>query len=551
MENISNSLVLQLSDVVLSPGSYVSTPRLNLHATSFTIATNVLLDSTEHRNIVLGNWSSNRNAYQLLFGIKAGGLPFISLRKDLPTNYSDPIKDLVNLTSNISVAANQWTHVAITFDWGVDYISPTATLYVDGQAAGSVSPKITPDPRIRNLYTLMPSPNSYLIGHKEDGTGKDDWFAGQLKDLRIYTTALTSDAILQLISTTTTKTWTKELVQEHARVAVMVEMYTLPFYLTVLSSIKNPDPVNKLPNSYYSILSICIEEMLHLQLAANLCIALDTQPIFTAPKYDGTPIPYLDPTNPTTGHHKLINVKLDALNETTLDLMLDIETPSGLEEERHPEPGVRAKIERVEDTLEQRWNMTYHLTPQYPYCTIGEMYEALVTGIKVVGEDQFSWKTTNQQSIWKKERFKQIIASFEDAENAIKTISLQGEGTTADEDSYAIPPDYRLGDEDLDSVSFNEYSHYERLLEIRNRERSVEHKFPDVYTATDGAPNQAQQKALQELQSRFANLLTDLDSMWNKGKEPNDSDVNFWKDMCDLLPAAEDCWKAGVVPKWS
>ncbi|MEW6497707.1 MAG: ferritin-like domain-containing protein [Cyanobacteriota bacterium] len=133
--------------------------------------------------------------------------------------------------------------------------------------------------------------------------------------------------------TTTTKTWTKELVQEHAKAAVMVEMYTLPFYLTVLSSIKYPsiqypDPDKKHP-AYNSILSICIEEMLHLQLAANLCIALDTQPIFTAPKYDGTPIPYLDPKNPTTGHHKLINVTLDSLNETTLDLMLDIETPSG------------------------------------------------------------------------------------------------------------------------------------------------------------------------------------------------------------------------------
>ena len=347
-----------------------------------------------------------------------------------------------------------------------------------------------------------------------------------------------------------TKTWTKELVQEHAKAAVMVEVYTLPFYLTVLSSIKDKEY-----SGYRSILSICIEEMLHLQLAANLCIALDTQPIFTAPKYDGTPIPYLDPKNPTTGHHKLINVTLDALNETTLDLMLDIETPSGLEEERHPEEGVRAKIHRAEDTLEARWNMTYHITPQYPYNTIGEMYEALVTGIKVVGEDQFSWKTTNQQSVWLKEPFKQIIASFEDVENAIKTISLQGEGTTADEDSYVIPPNYRLEGDDLDSGSLSEYSHYERLVEIRNRERSLDHKFPDVYTTTNGLPSkeqiEAQQKALQELQSGFANLLTDLDSMWNKGKVPNDSDVNFWKDMCGLLSTAEDCWKAGVVPKWS
>jgi rubrerythrin len=350
----------------------------------------------------------------------------------------------------------------------------------------------------------------------------------------------------------TTKKWTKELVQEHAKTGVMVEMYTLPFYLTVLSSIKN-----KKYSGYKSILSICIEEMLHMELAANLCIALDTQPIFTAPKYDGTPIPYLDPKNPTTGHHKLINVKLDSLNETTLDLMLDIETPSGLEEERHPKDGVRATIHRSEDTLEARWNMERHTTPQYPYNSIGEMYEALVTGIKVVGENQFSWKTTNQQALWPKpgsqydvEPFNQKIASFEDAENAIKTISLQGEGTTSNEGSCGIPPNYRLEGEGDDSGSLNEYSHYERLLKIRNQHtnqhRTLAHKFPDVYTTTDGSSSKEQQDALEALQSSFASLLTDLDSMWNKGSE-----ANFWDDMFKLLPAAVNCWKAGVVPKWS
>ncbi len=346
---------------------------------------------------------------------------------------------------------------------------------------------------------------------------------------------------------TTTKTWTKELVQEHAKAAVMVEMYTLPFYLTVLSSIKYSDPDKKDPD-YYSILSICIEEMLHLQLAANLCIALDTQPIFTAPKYDGTPIPYLDPKNPTTGHYKLINVKLDSLNETTLDLMLDIETPSGLEEERHPEDGARATIHRSEDTLQEKWNMEHHTTPQYPYNSIGEMYEALVTGIKVVGENQFSWKTTNQQALWPKEteKFTQIIASFEEAEDAIKTISLQGEGTTSNEGSYAIPPNYRLEGENYDSSSLNEYSHYERLLQIRNKVKTLDNKFPEVYTTTDASSSKDQQDALQALQSSFASLLTDLESMWNKGSE-----ANFWHDMFNLLPAAENCWKAGVVPKWS
>lgn len=341
--------------------------------------------------------------------------------------------------------------------------------------------------------------------------------------------------------TTTTKTWTKELVQEHAKTAVMVEMYTLPFYLTVLSSIKDTQSPG-----YKSILSICIEEMLHLQLAANLCIALDTQPIFTAPKYDGTPIPYLDPKNPTTGHHKLINVNLDSLNETTLDLMLDIETPNGLEDERHPEDGVQAIIHGSEGTLEEKWNMEHHTTPQYPYSSIGEMYDALVAGIKIVGENQFSWKTTNQQALWEKESFKQLITSFEDAEDAIKTISLQGEGTTSDKESYAVPPHYRLEGESMDSGSLNEYSHYERLLEIKNQQGTLDSKFPEVYITTDGSSSKEQLDALQALESSFANLLTDLDSMWNKG-----SVANFWDDMFKLLPAAVNCWKAGVIPKWS
>ena len=337
-----------------------------------------------------------------------------------------------------------------------------------------------------------------------------------------------------------TKQWTKELVQEHAQTAVKVELYTLPFYLTVLASIKD-----KKSDAYQSLLSICIEEMLHLQLAGNLCIALDTQPIFEAPKY-GNKIPYLDPDNTETGHHKLINAKLDALNNDTLSIMLDIETPSGLEEHRHPEEGIFRKIiDWVEHALEHRWNMDYHSTPQYPYSCIGEMYDALISGIRMVGEDKFSWKTTNQQKVWQKEEFKQIIASFEDAENAIKTISLQGEGTTANKDKFMIPPNYCLEDENDDPHGLNEYSHYERLLKIKNQ------GIPDVYPVVNNGQNQQeQQKALQGLQDSFAKLLGGMNQIWNKGEEM--SDDNFWNVMTgELIPNLEDCWKNGVVPKWS
>jgi hypothetical protein len=200
MANISNdSLVLQLASVVLPLGGYVSTPRLDLHATSFTVATKVFLDTTDNRNILLGNWSSNQNAWQLLFAINAGGRAAINLRKDLPTNGSDPTQDLVALVGSLPLVSKHWHHVAITFSWGSGYISPTATLYVDGKEAGTVSPEIKPDPRVHNPYTLKPSANAYLIGHKEDGTGKDEWFSGQLRDFRIYTVALTANDITQLL----------------------------------------------------------------------------------------------------------------------------------------------------------------------------------------------------------------------------------------------------------------------------------------------------------------------------------------------------------------
>lgn len=268
----------------------------------------------------------------------------------------------------------------------------------------------------------------------------------------------------QTASKPTTKQWTKELVQEHAQTAVKVELYTLPFYLTALASIKD-----KKSDAYKSVLSICIEEMLHLQLAANLCIALDTQPIFEAPIY-GKKIKYLDPDNKDTGDHKLINAKLRAFNQKTLDTMLDIETPNGLEEhpDRQKEPGKKI-IHWVEyEKFEEMWNMYKHETPNYPYSSIGEMYNALIVGIYKVGENQFSWNYKNQQVSWDKaptftKIFKQVVSNLHDAMEVVKLISLQGEGDT---DHKKIPAHYKL-DHELDFNAFNEYSHYERLLHIK------------------------------------------------------------------------------------
>ena len=198
MATTDNALLLQIATLVLPRGAYLSTSRMDLHATSFTIAAKVNLASTTTRNILLGNWGSAGNSWQLLFAVNAGGLPSISLRKDLLTNGSDPEQDLVLLTANAGVAAGAFRHIATTFDWGQDWIHPTAKLYVDGREAGSVSPTITPNSKVRNPYTLMPTRNPYLIGRKEDTSDDNSWFSGQITDLRVYCAALSAESIAAL-----------------------------------------------------------------------------------------------------------------------------------------------------------------------------------------------------------------------------------------------------------------------------------------------------------------------------------------------------------------
>ncbi|MCI5131169.1 MAG: hypothetical protein D3904_06510, partial [Candidatus Electrothrix sp. EH2] len=83
--------------------------------------------------------------------------------------------------------------------------------------------------------------------------------------------------------------WTKKLVQDHARVAVEIELYTVPFYTTVMTSIKDKES-----EAYKILRGILIEEMMHMQLAANLCVALDTIPQMRSPRYTDD-IPYLKP----------------------------------------------------------------------------------------------------------------------------------------------------------------------------------------------------------------------------------------------------------------
>jgi Ferritin-like len=316
-----------------------------------------------------------------------------------------------------------------------------------------------------------------------------------------------------------TQAWTAALVQGHAQACVTVELYTLPFYFTALTSITDTTSP-----AYGNVLSACMEEMLHLEMAANLCLALDTPPPFAAPIY-GTPIPYLDPDDPETNQYALVNAILGPLNQTTLDTMLNIETP-----------------EEVETGTDSG--------PTYPYDSIGEMYDALLDGINSVGwANLYVGNTTNQQAIFGATNFSETIDSLAAATTAIATINAQGEGqvvqpapvlpyTMAD---FPVPAANQLTVEPLDPTTWSPFAHFGRFVNIASA------PLPATYTGVDptGPLNPAQQAALTLLQGDFTTMLGALTTLWTTGGG------SLWPVMPKLSADATGCWQAGVIPMWS
>ncbi|WPD21654.1 MAG: ferritin-like domain-containing protein [Candidatus Electrothrix scaldis] len=325
------------------------------------------------------------------------------------------------------------------------------------------------------------------------------------------------------------KVWTKKIVQQHAKVAADVELYTIPFYTTVMTSIKD---VNS--EAYKIIQGILIEEMMHLQLASNLCVALDTTPQFNSPNFH-CDIPYLKPG-------VVLNADMEPLNENSLRVMLAIETP--------------------ESVLAGNGDSTPNGndTPQYPYSSIGEMYNALFTGIEKVGPEQFSWNTDDQHQFWVDQGYPQIISTPEEARQAVDAIEAQGEGghteqnindpnQASNSDNFLITPEeYQMNNTAPDGsfhipIELKKYCHYGRLLHIKNT------GIPETYTGTDNPTY----KANKELRVKLAMMLGTLNMLWlgDTFMPPGARWGMALQLMRDVGSLARECWENGVVPDWS
>jgi hypothetical protein len=76
--------------------------------------------------------------------------------------------------------------------------------------------------------------------------------------------------------------------KKHLQYAVDLEFWTIPYYLTALYSIREQSS-----QAFQLIRSVVDQEVLHLELAANIANAYGVNVKFTAPEYGGG-IPHLD-----------------------------------------------------------------------------------------------------------------------------------------------------------------------------------------------------------------------------------------------------------------
>lgn len=157
----------------------------------------------------------------------------------------------------------------------------------------------------------------------------------------------------------------KSAVRALAQAAINVELFTIPLYMSTMYSIHGMHQINSRDQSYYKgrewpgratradpasdeepasaeafniIFSVFIQEMLHLQMAANIATALGLEPSFTSVALqtenhgwtcygpDNSIIPHIVDLKDTSTYRD-VRVNLEELNENQCQLFLAIEQP--------------------------------------------------------------------------------------------------------------------------------------------------------------------------------------------------------------------------------
>lgn len=309
--------------------------------------------------------------------------------------------------------------------------------------------------------------------------------------------------------------WDLPHLRQHLQYAVALELWTIPFYMSALSSIRD-----RSSEAAQLLQSIVYQEMLHLQLASNVSNAFGHSPSFEPPAYVGTRIPHLDfqrDEHDPTPDYSPYSAEIGPLDALRINAMCLIE---------YPEWDTKTPPELKENMSE--------------YGSIGALYQAIEVGVtELRGEirgrrrqvDLFGqfYQDTRHLTVTK-----DGAAGLPEVLSLLQVIRTQGEAARRHE---AIPASYQNTADD----SAPSLSHFSKFSKVRIA------RLPETYTGVVDPPKGSPAHAAQEhVRWSFRELLLVLSRLFS-GEEANDMGAT----MARAGAAIGSCWQKGAVPRFS
>lgn len=313
-------------------------------------------------------------------------------------------------------------------------------------------------------------------------------------------------------------TWDIQHLRQHLQYAVDLEFWTIPFYMSAMYSI-----VDRSSDAFQLIQSVVNQEMLHLQSAANVANAFGLSPSFAAPVYVGQNIPHLnfnldDPDPSKEPRFQPYSAEIGPLDAARIHAMCLIEYPDW---ESADQPNLQEDVSQ--------------------YANIGEFYRAIRYGAEQL-QDQIRGGVKQVDFFSSFYRNMPAMTVTESGKNGFYQVGLlfdlitdQGEGIAQSKNDIQTVFQNTADDRN------QELDHFDKFEQIRTAPLPATYplKPSSEYTEQD-------QEVLEILLEHFAGLRKNLRALFN-GKNPED----FVRLMVSVGAAIQNCWKQGVLPRFS
>jgi hypothetical protein len=350
--------------------------------------------------------------------------------------------------------------------------------------------------------------------------------------------------------------WKLEDLQNHLQYAVDLEFWTIPYYLTALYSVQDQSG-----EIYQLIRAVVAEEMLHLELAANIANTYGMKVKFAAPKYGDDTIPHLNFSLSKQDPRKIFTnwtTELGSLDASRIDTMCIIEFPDWGDDlpatVSVPEVGDAKKFAQEEYNAAQGEFLS-QFSPVAAeaklrkrideYSSMGAFYNAVK-----IGAWKFYDKINPQNQVNDFQRYyanakRLTITESASRDNGLKgvlqvwellhLITDQGEGEN--EATGNVSPEYRNTATDPRPV----LDHYGKFLTVR-----AAGNLPDTYQAESTPKDEAAQEAQDTLVENFTKLREVLERRF-----AGEDSADFWPLMATVGANVRTCWQRGAIPQFS